>query len=347
MENELNIRDILPPKKDAPEKFITANDVVPRFLVEASYSPDETLEETIQKDWDRLVKGLSDFVLAEQLTERELQGMGKPLSENYSAYFHETLNDVRKNRKKAEQRLFKLIPRHSQLDACEFFYTIQEQTEKEQEAKERAMELYPPTGTKGMKKEATGPSELPAPGPTNQEDAPCSKCGETVPAKQGFLFENSLFCMKCHDAGHSMPAKPVSPPPPAPGTLPPTMPPMAKEASCEEHGAPIIVEISNVEVKDEGEIAITPCSGDVTEEEAGMKKEASAKWKPGQDLSAKHNGAEACVLYVNEDNKTYIVKVCGTMYPSYYSWEDAHNTFDAVKLEDTKDSPWAKSRGLS
>jgi len=57
-------------------------------------------------------------------------------------------------------------------------------------------------------------------------------------------------------------------------------------------------------------------------------KEAAAKWAPGTELEAKHNGAKACVAYVDEEDKIYVIKVDGTMYPSYYSYEDAHDTFN-------------------
>lgn len=294
--NEINIGDILPPNKDVAEKFTTSDTSVPEFIKVAAYSPDETAEESIRKDWERLVEGLSDYVLAEQLTERELVGMGKPLADNYAEYFHTTLTEVKKSRKKSEQKLFKLIPRHSQLGTLEFFDTVREQNAKETEARERSLELYPKTG---VKKEAawTAPSAQPG-SQTNQENVTCSKCNMAVPAQKGLLMRDKAFCMPCHDAGHSIPADAKSPAP------------MKANATCE-----------------------------------GLTKEANAKWKPGQYLAAKHNGTEACVAYVNEDDKTYVIKVSGTMYPSYYSFEDAYETFTAKTTEEM-DGVERKSRGV-
>lgn len=296
--NELNIGDLLPPDKNT-EQFVTSDSVIPQFVKEAAYTPDETAEQTIQQDWERLVKGLSDYVLAEQLTERELKGMGKPLAENYAAYFHMTLADVKKARKKAEQKLFKLIPRHSQLDTASFFEEVREQNEKETESRERSIEVYPRAG---IAKEAAWTAPEARPGSmTNTDPGECSKCKCPIEALKGMLLDKNLFCMKCHDSGSSIPPNAKAPRP---------LPPVATQATCE-----------------------------------GLMKQAAAKWKPGQYLAAKHNGAEACVAYVNEEDKTYIIKVCGTLYPSYYSWEDAHETFMA-KSEDEVDGVERKSRGV-
>jgi hypothetical protein len=390
--NEINIGDLFPPKRDGVEKFATNDSVVPEFIRTASYSPDETREQSIQKDWERLVEGLSDYVLAEQLTERELVGMGKPLAENYSEYFHTTLAEVKKNRKTAEKKLFKLIPRHSQLDTTEFFAVVREQNEKETEARERSLECYPRAGVekmetkdvarKGLKKEAAPTLRVgawvagPIP-PTlkgkivsieadkvaveytngqkaiwpvssfiaradvttlehaqdphiNYEATKCVKCQKDVEAKKGHKRDDKIYCSPCYDKGLDM----------------------KKEAGAEVCDAEnnIIIEISDVELNDEGKILIEPDSETEGKEEVvrvHLEKIAAAKWKPGQHLEAKHNGAAACVVYVNEDDKTYVVKVSGVMYPSYYSFEDGHNTFDAVKLEDTKEGAELKSKGLS
>jgi hypothetical protein len=446
---DINIDDILPPKKDSVEKFVTAETRVPEFLKEAAYSPDETREETIKKDWERLTNGLSDYVLAEQLTEYELRGMGKPVAENYSMYFNTTLKEVRKNRKKAEQRLFKFIPAHSQLDCEAFFNIVHEQNEKEKEARLKSMEkglkkeaaaycqtcgkeakpgdathdkhtvidlpadpdpkveeakrrekmglkkeasaqpfcyscnkALAPEETKlheskahsvgvtkeaagrcqkcgaelvdasndplcgncrgevnkaqdsgaddAMKKEATGPhtkmdpkeeeelkkslekvlpkkEEAPKePEPkkeadaawtspeaqqgsqTNPEAVPCTHCKNEIPAKKGLVLLDKPFCMQCHDAGHSTPMNAAAP------AKPTEMPPMSTS------------------------------TGPMT---SPLLKEAS-KWSDGTELEAKHNGARACVVHVNDKDKTYVIKVDGTMYPSYYSFEDAHDTFN-------------------
>lgn len=355
--NELNIGDILPPNKDTAEKFVTADSRVPDFVKQAAYEPQEVMEQTIQEDWNRLIVGLSDYVLAEQLTERELLGMGKPVAENYSEYFSETLKDVKKNRKKAEQKLFKMIPRHSQLEACDFFKEVEEQTEKEKEARERAMEEYPHAGVakldrgdnarKGLKKEAAGEpwtsADAQKGSQTNPEPDACSQCRQEVPARHGVKPDSKTYCQKCHDSGYSIPDNAAAPAKPA----------MKKEAEKDE--VPMVVEISNVEVKDKGKISVKPNHPEVVkdmletveEKEESLQKEAASKWKAGQTLRAKNGSTDAHVAYVNEDDKIYVIKVDGTMYPSYYSYKDAHDTFSTVPVEETKDGTWAKSHGLS
>jgi hypothetical protein len=431
--NDLNIGDILPPKKDGPEKFATSDTVIPGYIKEAAYETQETLEQTIQEDWRRLAVGLSDYVLAEQITERELLGMGKPVPENYSEYFHTTLGEVKRNRKKAEQRLLKLIPRHSQLDACEFFYGLQEQVAKEQEARERAIEIYPPAGVeklerndvarKGLKKEAakecpkcgkvyvegetahevdgpeckkhfeeivestkkaledvipplakkagdsilppkpdimTAPPKLPESAhqlQTNEAVAKCGHCGTDIEPRKGFATGNNVFCMPCHDKGHDVDIK--------------------KEAGENleehlvkdinyfkekiEHHKKVVQDLKDQlakagdnealkktlddQIKD-NTADIAAMEKEIVERQA-VKKEAAAKWKPGQRLLAKQNQCSASVVYVNEDDKVYVIKVDGTMYPSYYCFEDAYATFDTIKEEESKDSEWAKSHGVT
>lgn len=308
--NDINIGDILP-RKDVPENFKTADTVIPEFIKEAAYEPNEVLEETIKKDWERLIVGLSDYVLAEQLTEYELRGMGKPVGENYSAYFQETLKDVKKNRKKAEQKLFKFIPKHSQLDSCGFFETVAEQCEKEKEAREKAMEEYPFAGVeklehkdvarKGLKKEADAAwvsDNATAGMHANESQAACrcqgkckANCTKDIPARTGVAVHGQehqelAYCMPCHDAG---------------------------------------------------------CDAGVVD---ALWKEAS-KWQPGQHLRAKWNNADAYVAHVDEQDKIYVIKTDGVMLPSYYTYEDAHDTFTKVNVDDTKDGPSAQHHGLS
>lgn len=305
----LDISDLLP-RREVAENFKTADTSIPEFIKEAAYEPGETQEESIKKDWERLIVGLSDYVLAEQLTEYELRGMGKPVGENYAAYFQETLKSVKKGRKKAEEKLFKFIPKHSQLDSCGFFETVAEQCEKEKEAREKAMEEYPFAGVEKLERKDVARADLKkeaaAVAPwvgdsatkgmqTNYEAAPCmcqgkcsvgDKCLKDVPPRTGFTTEKFTFCMPCHDAGCS--------------------------------------------------------AGHAT----GLLKEA-AKWQPGQHLRAKWNNADAYVAHVDEQDKIYVIKTDGVMSPSYYSYEDAHDTFTKVAVDETKDGASAQHHGLS
>jgi len=309
--SNINIGDILPPNKDGAEKFATSDSVVPKFIKEAAYSADETRAQTIQRDWERLTMGLSDFVLAEQLTERELVGMGKPVPENYAEYFHTTLGEVKKNRKKAEQRLFNLIPQHSQLDSAAFFEAVHEQNEKEKEARERALELYPKTGVAKLDRSDTARKGL-----KKEAEAWCMKCGK-VPAPGD----------KAHD-GHEIVDLPADPDPKKEEEKRQQKMNPKKEASCS---------CTAENTCNECQMRV-----DASQDEA-VYKEAASKWKAGTSLEAKHNGARAHVAYVNDDDKTYIIKVEGTMYPSYYSFDDAHDTFDVVKSK----NPVEKEEGLS
>lgn len=299
------------PTETAYKTFETS---APEFLKEASYEPGETMEGIIKRDWDRLINGLSDFVLAEQLTELELRGMGKPVGENYAAYFQETLKDTKKNRKSAEKKLFKLIPRHSQMDACEFFERVEEQTAKEAEAKERVMEEYPPAGVvvlehkdvarKGLKKEAA--------------DGDTDEALDLPPGDPKMMEAVAALAQEAHAAGIND----------ADGF---------KKWLEENHQIEALAWV----------VAHTAEAEKMIHDAAGMMKKADKKWDAGQYLRAKHNGADACVAHVDDEGKMYIVKVCGTMSPSYYTFKEAHETFTAVAVDETKDGAWAKSHGLS
>lgn len=367
-------------KKPEETSYKTFETSAPEFLKEAAYEPGEIMESTIAKDWNYRINGLSDFVLAEQLTELELREMGKPVGENYAAYFQETLKDVKKNRKNAEKKLFKLIPRHSQLDSREFFERVDEQAAKEAEAKERSMEVYPPAGVaklehkdvarKGLKKEAAdeAPSEGEMPGIEKSVEevlapqAEDPKMAEAVAelAQQAhaagvndvdrlkkWLEENHQVEALAWVVAHSPEAEKMihdaagmEKEAAAPTTLEHAKDPNlnydpAKCSTCQK-------DVEAKKGRKRGDkILCDPCY------DKGMEKEASAKWQAGQYLRAKHNDADACVANVDQESKIYIIKVCGTMSPSYYTFEEAYETFTAVDVDETKDGDWAKSHGLS
>ena len=299
--------------EEAPKDNSTNLDKsVPGFLKEAAYTYDETIEETIEKDWHRLIDGLSDYVLAEQISEREMADKKLGYIEHYAEHFQKTLKDVVKNRKKAEDRLYKMMPRHSQLDSREFFDRIHEQNDKEKEAEAKALEYYPPAGIDKNKNE--GMKKIAADGDICL-DASCADC----------LDATDAYADK-HGVTH-----------------------FPKEAMGDDEGVCKMCDQGSHEHCSGGQ-----CTCHCNKTESSLKKEAKArgkkaKWSPGQELKAKREGCgcTAVVVYVNEEKKTYTVKVDGTMYPSYYAWEDAHETFDKINEEDSKNAPEAKARGVS
>jgi len=284
----------------------TADTSIPEFLKTASYTTQETLDETIDKDWKRLIVGLSDYVLAEQLVEKELQGKG--LAEKYAAQFQETLAEVKKNRKKSEDKLFKLIPRHSQLDAKGFFDRVREQAEKEAEANERALEEFPHAGVEKLdyshsdiKKEASA------------EDVPLVSERLEVAKKRLATWEEKASKAIGED-----------------------------KVNADSQVDGIKKWIAELE-KEKSEV-IDTVGRPAIDKEAARKP----KFQVDDHLVAKENDVCAYVTYINEDNKTYTIKVDGTMYPCYYAWEDAHNTFNKYKKVDKgADGDVKKDSGLS
>lgn len=88
-------------------------DWVLNLAKEAAYEMGETEEETIRKDYEKHVKSLSNFVLAEKLTELMLRDAGYP--ERFSEVFPKVLKEVERNRERAEKKLLSLIGPHSKL----------------------------------------------------------------------------------------------------------------------------------------------------------------------------------------------------------------------------------------
>jgi len=132
------ITDLFSGKKEEPkEVFADRNSIIPKYLRKAALTEMETAEEDVSNDWHSRVHNVSDFVLAEQITELELTGKGAP--EKYNAHWQTVMDDIRKNRTKAEERLLKLVPRHSLLDIKEFFNRIKKQNDKFEVAKDRAL----------------------------------------------------------------------------------------------------------------------------------------------------------------------------------------------------------------
>jgi len=372
-------------EKEAPKDTAANRDtVVPEFLKTAAYTSGETMEETIEKDWKKLIINLSDFVLAEQIAERELQGMGYP--EKMAEHFQKTLKECKKNRKKAEERLYKLIPRHSQLDCREFFDRVREQSLKEAEAKARAIEYYPPAGIpenkgKGIEKEAYESEEELGETIRREEKieeledalAHLDKVRESVRKDYGDesdvtwernyagrykRLEEQLAKLKGikKEAGKEMgPGIPDGTGPVWGG--PPMSGPRGRgRGRPQEDGegatlkpgtyhcfCPVCKKTYETKME-----KCPDCGKTIVEDIQSVKKEAAAKWKPGQELEAKHDCCvRALVVYVNEEDKTYTVKVDGVMLPSYYAYEDCYETFVKRSPEDSKNAPDAKARGVS
>jgi hypothetical protein len=80
----------------------------------AAYELGESQKETLKKDYERDVKALSDYVLAEMLAEYRLQGKGLP--ENIIEEKEKTKKKVESSRAEAENELLKLVGDHTALD---------------------------------------------------------------------------------------------------------------------------------------------------------------------------------------------------------------------------------------
>jgi len=181
--------------------------------------------------------------------------------------------------------------------------------------------------------------------PAPAAGAPCAKCTTPTDASNPYMG----LCAKCHDAGAASPVAPpeVNTAPAAPAAGVPVLPKpegLMKEAAeriCEKckkftDG----LSASKCECPSDA-VGGTDHKDEVIQ--VHLMKEAASKWKGGQELIAKHNGASACVAYVDEADKIYIIKVCGTMSPSYYTYQEAHEIFKATKEDESK---WAKSHGV-
>jgi predicted nucleic acid-binding Zn-ribbon protein len=205
----------------------------------------------------------------------------------------------------------------------------------------------------------TAPSKLPESSKqlqTNEAAAKCGSCNVDVEPRKGFAIGNKVFCMPCHDKGHDM-------------GMPKTAEDLKQHLEKDvayftekiDHHKKVVQDLKDQLSKADGNDALKKTLDDQIKdntadiaamekeiaERQSMKKEAAAKWKPGQHLLAKYNLCAASVVYVNEDDKIYVIKVEGTMYPSYYCFEDAYETFDAIKAEESKDSEWAKAHGVT
>lgn len=83
-----------------------------------AYELGDTDEQTIQKSYESRVKTMSDFVLAEVLTEMRLKGQA--VQERWTATFPDVLAEVKKNRKSAEKEALEATPTHAMIDRMEF-----------------------------------------------------------------------------------------------------------------------------------------------------------------------------------------------------------------------------------
>jgi len=109
---------------------------------EAAYEVGETREETIEQDFERDIKILSDEALAEKIAELELQKSNE-VSTRWSTEYPKILAEVTKNRKNAEKRLRKLIPDHARLDIMKFFSEMEKDVKIKKPKKEKDIVLTP------------------------------------------------------------------------------------------------------------------------------------------------------------------------------------------------------------
>jgi hypothetical protein len=125
---------------------------------QAAYENGDTVEDTIKKDYDLHVESLSDYVLAEMLTEYTLQGQGLP--ERWNDEHQKQAKYVKNNRKEAESKLLKLVGEHTAIDWKAAFKRFEETELKTVKEKD----LYKPEFKPGKQnwekgEEFKGPSD--------------------------------------------------------------------------------------------------------------------------------------------------------------------------------------------
>jgi hypothetical protein len=106
----------------------------------AAYEIGETSKETIDKDFDRDIKILSDYALAEMLAELRCSK-----EQNTQEMFHEAKEKAKKevasSREKAEKALLELVPEHTMLDWQKAFDRFSKEATPEQATEK---DLYQP-----------------------------------------------------------------------------------------------------------------------------------------------------------------------------------------------------------
>jgi hypothetical protein len=80
---------------------------------QAAYEVGDTQAETIEKDYELAVGGLSNYNLAEMLAEYELRADNGAVPENFNEEKDKQLKYVNSNRKEAEGKLLKLLGEHT------------------------------------------------------------------------------------------------------------------------------------------------------------------------------------------------------------------------------------------
>lgn len=93
--------------------------------VEAAYDMGDDMSDTLKKDHELRVKGLSDINLAEMLTEQLLKFEGLP--ERWSVEMEKQKKYVSGNREEAEKKLLKLLGTHTLEDWKEAFKKFEEE----------------------------------------------------------------------------------------------------------------------------------------------------------------------------------------------------------------------------
>lgn len=130
----------LDPEK-VEKEFLVAQAAEAKLLGKiAAYEQGETLKETIEKDYARDVKILSDYALAEMLAELRCS-KAQNTQEMFAVAKEKAKKEVSSSREKAEKALLELTPDHTMLDWQKAFERFSKEA-KPEEVKEK--DLYKP-----------------------------------------------------------------------------------------------------------------------------------------------------------------------------------------------------------
>lgn len=132
----------------------------------AAYEMDETMKETIEKDYSRDVKALSDYVLAEMLAEYRAN-KNQITNEQFYEMKEKAKANVASGREKCEKELLDLVGKHTQIDWKESFAKFSKDA-KPEEPKEK--DLFEPKAPEEAHK-FDSPSEDKFKTPKDQEKA--------------------------------------------------------------------------------------------------------------------------------------------------------------------------------
>lgn len=109
-----------------------------------AYEIGDSEANTSAKSHESQIKALSNFAMAEYLTEFRLKGQG--VAERWSSTFPEVLQEVQKSRKKCEQELLEFIPLPAVIDRMKFLSEVMKGEFEPTESKNLYGELFEAKG---------------------------------------------------------------------------------------------------------------------------------------------------------------------------------------------------------